>query len=685
MDLHHALYSFISTITSNGKLPEAVRKFHQYQQDENTTDMFKCIYKMEEAHTFLKLHIQNDCKNGKLSIKLREEGNVFYKEKQLKDALEKYNKCIFSAPHPKLHCKKVDTNEYNPLAMGYGNRSALLFRLREYEMCICDIDRSIHLCIPKNTQFKLEQRKVQCLIAMEKYEEAQDLLKKSEILLDTLQNVKECEKSALSNLVQQCAQGLMGGQIRNKKQKSKYEVIKSANASTSFSNDDLIFAYNNPRPPSLDDEPNPTIPAFSCALKLQYSPDQGRYVVATRDIKPGEVIAVETAYSSCLKPEEPNSPFSFCTFCLARCAAPIPCPECTKVVFCNEGCRSKGLDKFHMKECPVYSNLLEYDRDVIISYRTIAGKSIDELKVFVSQFQKEEHKSPLEQLLNEDQICDSDSYRGFYFLDVNIKSVKFMKLFDYSVLAFMLTHLLIQSNRFFVTNTGDKYVPDEEDIAFIGSLLIRHLLACSCNSYDNVENHVNPNENTSFNQKKVGAVTFIALSMFNHSCNPSAMPLAYGNAVVCRAIHFIPSGSQVFINYIAPYYEEPNRETRRKILSDTYLFNCKCDACVNDYRFSIRSLEEDYSGSMLLSTIEKRTSRTYWELERTDSLSELEALYKRIMPKLEIPAQHSELNVYLEAIEFYDRNVVGPDLFYIMLEDEIRLIFSLESSCNFIN
>ncbi|CAL4123142.1 unnamed protein product, partial [Meganyctiphanes norvegica] len=334
--MERVLGAFRRATILNGKQQEAEKKFHQYQKDESTEDMFKYMYNMEEAHTFLHLNINNERKDEVLSIKLREEGNIFYKRKKLLEALENYNKSILLAPHPKLACDEIDKNEFTSLAMGYGNRSAVLFQLKEYKICMNDIDRSIYLCTSKITQFKLKERKLKCLLALEWYKEAQELMKSCKILLNSLQledKVKDCYRNTLSKISQQCTQGKKRLANQNENRKSKYEEIKYADASTSFSSDDLIFAYNNPRPPSLDDEPNPTTPAFSRALKLQYSPDQGRYVVATRDIKPGEVIAVETAYTSCIKPEEPNSPLSFCTFCLSRCAAPLPCPECTYVSF----------------------------------------------------------------------------------------------------------------------------------------------------------------------------------------------------------------------------------------------------------------------------------------------------------------------------------------------------------------
>ena len=55
---------------------------------------------------------------------------------------------------------------------------------------------------------------------------------------------------------------------------------------------------------------------------------RGRLLVATEDIPPGEIIIVETPYSSILLPEYYQS---HCQSCYMRVKAPIPCWFCAKV------------------------------------------------------------------------------------------------------------------------------------------------------------------------------------------------------------------------------------------------------------------------------------------------------------------------------------------------------------------
>ncbi|CAL4114106.1 unnamed protein product, partial [Meganyctiphanes norvegica] len=405
----------------------------------------------------------------------------------------------------------------------------------------------------------------------------------------------------------------------------------------------------------------------------------------------GEVIAVETAYASCVDPEEPNSPLDFCTFCLARCAAPLPCPECTNVVFCNEECRSNGWRKFHMKECPVYPQLRKLKFRNIEAYRIIAGQSLDEHRAFVTKFKKDEKISPLEQILCEDEICDSYSYRSVYFLENNIKSTDIKGLIACSIRAFVMTQLMIQSNRYFVNYTEDKNEPDEEDIIFIGSLFIRFLLTISFNSYQIIETHVRVKEVSLVSEESVGSGIYIAGSLFNHSCFPSAMIFFYGNVGVFRASRFIPSGTQVCVCYTEHYSIEPDRAIRRRNLHKAYSFICKCEACLSKCRISFSDWKTSLSAYKVpkLKIKSKRVSRN--DNESTESLElELKLLITKfsfITLSLSSPSFDITncLDLTLEMIEFFDRFVVVPDPMCIQVTTIFQEIFHQKGSCYFVN
>ena len=107
------------------------------------------------------------------SQKLRNLGNQVYQKNRLSEALEYYSQSICLAPHPLppntylSHPQdQEETFSYEELALGYANRSAVLFQMKEYELCIRDITRAFNYSYPNNLMYKLFERKSRCQRAM---------------------------------------------------------------------------------------------------------------------------------------------------------------------------------------------------------------------------------------------------------------------------------------------------------------------------------------------------------------------------------------------------------------------------------------------------------------------------------------------------------------------------------------
>ena len=93
------------------------------------------------------------------------------------------------------------------------------------------------------------------------------------------------------------------------------------------------------KPPPTLAQPNPSLPCARNDVKIKYHPDKGRYLVADKDVAPGEILLVEKPYSSILLPEYY---ISHCQTCFQRVLAPMPCWCCSKVRFCSDECRYVG-------------------------------------------------------------------------------------------------------------------------------------------------------------------------------------------------------------------------------------------------------------------------------------------------------------------------------------------------------
>ena len=124
-----------------------------------------------------------------------------------------------------------------------------------------------------------------------------------------------------------------------------------------------------------------------------YTPERGRFLVASRDIDVGEWITHEEAIVSCVKM---NSSLSHCYNCQKDTRIrPIPCDRCAAVVFCSFDCKSKSEFRwviliYHnasFYETIIYLHLLydQYFRN--ISFKTMAWFTSCCLKALVCFYQ----------------------------------------------------------------------------------------------------------------------------------------------------------------------------------------------------------------------------------------------------------------------------------------------------------
>jgi radical SAM protein with 4Fe4S-binding SPASM domain len=71
-----------------------------------------------------------------------------------------------------------------------------------------------------------------------------------------------------------------------------------------------------------------------------YTPQRGRYVIASRDIDVGECLIHEEAIINIVKFQDS---LSHCHFCQKDTSVhPLPCKRCSAVVFCSPECRQKA-------------------------------------------------------------------------------------------------------------------------------------------------------------------------------------------------------------------------------------------------------------------------------------------------------------------------------------------------------
>ena len=284
--------------------------------DEDRKIFIESIIKFPEVtEGLIHLNLKNITKNVDLSQETRNQGNkLFRKKKHDKNDHENifrlYNHSICLAP---------DGSE--ELAYAYGNRSALLLHMKMYETSIQDIDKAMKITKLDIFKVKLLCRKVECLAFLDLLEAGRALEKAK----DALSGVTENDREILNKLISKTESFLKNIQnpviISKENENNKKQLLMNLNEKEKENYKTVMIKHNK---------------------------KYGKHLVASRDIKPGEIVIVEKFYTKCLSA---NKTFTYCDYCLSVCWSGIPCNDCAWAMFCSEECKTKALETYHDIEC----------------------------------------------------------------------------------------------------------------------------------------------------------------------------------------------------------------------------------------------------------------------------------------------------------------------------------------------
>ncbi|XP_011876680.1 PREDICTED: SET and MYND domain-containing protein 4-like [Vollenhovia emeryi] len=487
-------------------------------------------------------------KNAKESEQLREQGNKVFVKGVLNnmtciDALKLYTKSIAFAPYPS-----------EQLALGYANRSAVLFQLGLYLECIQDIDRALALNYPDNLRAKLYLRKTECLMILGN-QSVEDILTEAQQWLD---------KMSLND-------------ASREKLKAKFDILHNKTVETQRA---LNKTTKILEPPPLPTQfHNNEVPCASDAVAIKYNKRYGRHIVATRNIKPGEVIALEKPYSLLLIQENVQT---HCSNCLRVCWANIPCNYCTYAMYCSEECRNIEWKKCHDIECTVFPAWIEYSsynldlfsiRLAVLALREAGG--FKELRAMLKQV--DQHDDPRTKGFSPDGKLHSDRYISVYSLATNTELRSVSDLFRRSLDTCFILYFLATRTVIFGAKLPEDLsaLAQNDDITFFGDLILKHQQIIPSNMHTFGET-----QGLECVERGIAAMPF--LSLFNHSCSPNIFRHSRPKHIVIYAMYPIQRGEQLFDNY-GTHYAITSRAMRQQKLRKQYYFTCDCIPCQEDW------------------------------------------------------------------------------------------------------
>lgn len=269
-------------------------------------------------------------KNAASSEECRKEGNELYVSKNHDEKVHEkiwilYTRSIALAP-----------NNSEELAQGYGNRAALLFHLKKFLECAINCDRALLITKSDNLKLKLLYRKAQCL----------HYINESSVK-DTCAEAKEfLNKSSLNKF------------IKNE-YRVKFNNILSSSDDMGFDEpirNSKLYKYYCEELSNFSRQEK--VPCASQSIKIVYDKKWGRHVVATQDIPPGEIIAIEENFCTLTNVD---GKYLACSYCNQFTWVSFPCENCIDDVYCSKNCQQSAWDEYHCFECPLYAH---YFKDI---------------------------------------------------------------------------------------------------------------------------------------------------------------------------------------------------------------------------------------------------------------------------------------------------------------------------------
>ncbi|KAF7993687.1 hypothetical protein HCN44_010282 [Aphidius gifuensis] len=549
---------------------------YQSSSDYNEENSIKFILNNLTNHEKFKI-IRFDTfnitkKSTKESIKFRLKGNSYFissstQESNLDKAVEEYTKSVAHAP---------STSE--ELAIGYANRSAVFFKARLISDCLLDIEHALENNYPDSLKAKLYYRKAMCLRVLNSNDNPE---------------IKEAFTEAKKWSIEMSEENKKLMEIMLKEQ---LEMTDSINKTifTKWNSDSFL--------PKLDTE-NSIIPGLSDALKMEYNEKFGRHMIATRDIRPGEILGIQKPYASAVIEK---IRYTICWNCENQTWSSIPCTHCVDVIYCSTICRDTGNLKHHDIECHILSEMfhLKMDTSMFLSLRlTIMAlkQSSDSLEILKNNLKKIDQTNDSKTKGFTNNILDPTSYRSAYGLSHNTVD-KNLQL-ETKTWSIIVAYLLATKTKIF----GKKFNKNEITNFKENKYFIFLINLIEINRIISDQNCFSIYASEKIEKTWTIAPTF---TFFNHSCIRMVVRRFIGNMMTLTALYPIKKNEQVFETYTVQY-DKVCKFERQKYLMKWYQFNCQCQACTNDWCIPRENSIRHLNNSIDMENI--KIKKIFWE------------------------------------------------------------------------
>ncbi|XP_075575872.1 protein-lysine N-methyltransferase SMYD4 [Pelecanus crispus] len=536
----------------------------------------------------------------------REEGNRLFGRRHYGAAVRLYSQ---AASHELPGSPEV--------SVCFANRSAALFHLGRFEVCLEDIARAESHGYPDRLLPKVLLRKVECLLCLRRLQDAADAL-------SVVENKIAMDGVMTSPTHQTLLKKLSQLKIKIHERESCPEPAPEARGDIQRKSE--IW------------EENDSISGASSSLSLNFDIERGRHLVASQDILPGQSLLKEEAFVSVLCPGESHllqdssetvwdtrvtNADLYCHRCLRQLLASVPCRGCSYAKYCSQNCADMAWEQYHRTECSLGALLLTLGVFCHVALRTVLLAGFAE----VSRLVEWSHDSDKD-LRNPEARCkrlgeapgtragtrgipgcnDNGQYQSSYQAVFNLlphaekhsPEHKFLCMLSVVAICKQLQEAGLEaavlnqesSEKWSKPKTCEKTSGElSPELKTMAEAMLRHVLQLQCNAQAiTVMQESGSGDGAVVNKKPVRLATafFPVLSLLNHSCCPNISVSFSGTAATVRASQPIPSGQEIFHCY-GPHQCRMRVAERQQLLGQ-YFFECRCQACLDELESDVKSV-----------------------------------------------------------------------------------------------
>ncbi|XP_051171324.1 SET and MYND domain-containing protein DDB_G0284059-like [Leptopilina boulardi] len=309
----------------------------------------------------------------------------------------------------------------------------------------------------------------------------------------------------------------------------------------------------------------------SSAISLKFNEKYGRHYIANQEIKVGDVLMLQKPFVHTLIPERLSEIFGtaeqlFCDYCLKLILNPIPCENCTSVIYCTDECKLKSFQKLHDIECQVSRKYPSNGRSLALRSLILAtdkGKNFHEIYNIMKKIENCKDRTSG---FHNGKLDGSKAEAILSLLTHTDKRMDRMHYFNVALVVNVL-----RKNTDFLKGHAT-----HENTVKIGNMLLKFSYICQMNVYGIQGKN---------SRSRIALAIYPVFNYLNNSCANNALWYDKKNEKILRACKNIQKGEQVCVSYMTHEVVNKTAEERKTFFRTAKFFNCECEACKMNYNF----------------------------------------------------------------------------------------------------